>query len=183
MLQSGALLFSICVVCKLRPVFLESGWFFDSANIRRGRFYWSKLRRPYKDVYNVSDLWRASKLMLFTLGVSAWIDESARLDRELKPSLVMRLNGQVISHCWKRKRRQCRIYIGETSHKIWPFNCPGNLMKRSHIRWWNAGLDHNSNRPKWLGAISWWCAKWSSPYSGIVTILHRVDPNVDEKAR
>ncbi|MCW0470217.1 LssY C-terminal domain-containing protein [Vibrio chagasii] len=28
-------------------------------------------------------------------------------------------------------------------------------MKRSHIRWWNAGLDRNSNQTKWLGAISY----------------------------
>ena len=61
------------------------------------------------------------------------------------------------------------------------FQLPGNLMKRSHIRWWNAGLDPNSNRPKWLGAISYDDGLKVTPYSGIVTILHRVDPNVDEE--
>ncbi|MCZ8488304.1 LssY C-terminal domain-containing protein [Vibrio lentus] len=30
----------------------------------------------------------------------------------------------------------------------------GEPDERSHIRWWNAGLDHE-NRPKWLGAISY----------------------------
>lgn len=61
------------------------------------------------------------------------------------------------------------------------FQLPGNLMKRSHIRWWNAGLDSNSNQPKWLGAISYDDGLKVTPYSGIVTILHKTDPNVDEE--
>ena len=61
------------------------------------------------------------------------------------------------------------------------FQLPGNLMKRSHIRWWNAGLDSNSNQPKWLGAISYDDGLKVTPYSGIVTILHKIDPNVDEE--
>ncbi|MFM2628206.1 LssY C-terminal domain-containing protein [Vibrio chagasii] len=61
------------------------------------------------------------------------------------------------------------------------FQLPGNLMKRSHIRWWNAGLDRNSNQTKWLGAISYDDGLKVTPYSGIVTILHKIDPNVDEE--
>ncbi|MBE8605674.1 LssY C-terminal domain-containing protein [Vibrio sp. OPT10] len=61
------------------------------------------------------------------------------------------------------------------------FQLPGNLMKRSHIRWWNAGLDSNSNQLKWLGAISYDDGLKVTPYSGIVTILHKIDPNVDEE--
>ncbi|MCX2758594.1 LssY C-terminal domain-containing protein [Vibrio sp. Sgm 22] len=61
------------------------------------------------------------------------------------------------------------------------FQLPGNLMKRSHIRWWNAGLDSNSNQPKWLGAISYDDGLKVTSYSGIVTILHKIDPNVDEE--
>ena len=61
------------------------------------------------------------------------------------------------------------------------FQLPGNLMKRSHIRWWNAGLDRNSNQTKWLGAISYDDGLKVTPYSGIVTVLHKIDPNVDEE--
>jgi membrane protein DedA with SNARE-associated domain len=59
------------------------------------------------------------------------------------------------------------------------FQLPGNLMKRSHIRWWRAGLDPETQQTKWLGAISYDNGLKLTPYSGIVTILHNIDPNVD----
>jgi hypothetical protein len=59
------------------------------------------------------------------------------------------------------------------------FQLPGNLMKRSHIRWWRAGLDPVTQQMKWLGAISYDNGLKLTPYSGIVTILHNIDPNVD----
>ncbi|OCH58434.1 LssY C-terminal domain-containing protein [Vibrio splendidus] len=61
------------------------------------------------------------------------------------------------------------------------FQLPGNLMKRSHIRWWRAGVDIKTNQPQWLGAISYDDGLKVTPYSGIVTILHNIDPNVDEE--
>ncbi len=61
------------------------------------------------------------------------------------------------------------------------FQLPGDLMKRSHIRWWQAGLDSESQQAIWLGAISYDDGLTLTPYSGIVTVLHRVDPNVDSE--
>ncbi|WP_213865033.1 LssY C-terminal domain-containing protein [Vibrio crassostreae] len=61
------------------------------------------------------------------------------------------------------------------------FQLPGNLMKRSHIRWWRAGVDIKTNQPQWLGAISYDDGLKVTPYSGIVTVLHNIDPNVDEE--
>lgn len=59
------------------------------------------------------------------------------------------------------------------------FQLPGNLLKRSHIRWWQAGVDADSNQKLWLGALSYDDGLQLTPYSGIVTILHSIDPNVD----
>ncbi|WP_425665815.1 LssY C-terminal domain-containing protein [Vibrio tubiashii] len=61
------------------------------------------------------------------------------------------------------------------------FQLPGNLLKRSHIRWWQAGVDSNTNQNLWLGALSYDDGLQITPYSGIVTILHSIDPNVDHE--
>jgi membrane protein DedA with SNARE-associated domain len=59
------------------------------------------------------------------------------------------------------------------------FQLPGNLMKRSHIRWWQAGIDSVNKQKFWVGALSYDDGLQLMPYSGIVTVLHSVDPNVD----
>lgn len=59
------------------------------------------------------------------------------------------------------------------------FQLPGNLMKRSHIRWWQAGRDPETKQKLWLGALSYDDGLQLTPYSGIVTVLHSVDPDVD----
>ena len=62
------------------------------------------------------------------------------------------------------------------------FQLPGYLLKRSHIRWWYAGQKKNEN--VWLGALSYDDGLTITPYRGIVTLLHSVDPDVDkERAR
>ncbi|EEX92503.1 hypothetical protein VIOR3934_15816 [Vibrio orientalis CIP 102891 = ATCC 33934] len=59
------------------------------------------------------------------------------------------------------------------------FQLPGNLMRRSHIRWWQAGIDAVNKQKFWVGALSYDDGLQLTPYSGIVTVLHSVDPNVD----
>lgn len=61
------------------------------------------------------------------------------------------------------------------------FQLPGNLMKRSHIRWWQAGIDAETKQKIWIGAISYDDGLQLTPYSGILTVLHSVDPNVDQE--
>ncbi len=61
------------------------------------------------------------------------------------------------------------------------FQLPGDLMRRSHIRWWQAGVEMESQQPIWLGALSYDDGLQVTPYSGIVTVLHSVDPNVDQE--
>ncbi len=59
------------------------------------------------------------------------------------------------------------------------FQLPGNLLKRSHIRWWKGGVDPQSETLFWVGALSYDNGLQLTPYSGIVTVLHSIDPNVD----
>ncbi|GAK82714.1 Mll0121 protein [Vibrio ponticus] len=59
------------------------------------------------------------------------------------------------------------------------FQLPGDLLRRSHIRWWQAGIDAKSQQKMWVGALSYDDGLQLTPYSGIVTVLHSVDPNVD----
>lgn len=61
------------------------------------------------------------------------------------------------------------------------FQEPGSLLKRSHIRWWQAGHEASSNQSVWVGAISYDDGLKLAHYSGIVTVLHRIDPNVDSE--
>ncbi|MDA0147730.1 LssY C-terminal domain-containing protein [Vibrio sp. LaRot3] len=61
------------------------------------------------------------------------------------------------------------------------FQLPGDLLKRSHIRWWKGGVDSQSKQTIWVGALSYDNGLQVTPYSGIVTILHSIDPNVDQE--
>lgn len=61
------------------------------------------------------------------------------------------------------------------------FQLPGDLIERSHIRWWDAGIDSRTQQSRWLGAISYDDGLKVTPYSGIVTVLHNIDPNVDQE--
>lgn len=60
------------------------------------------------------------------------------------------------------------------------FQLPGNLLKRSHIRWWNAGRN-NGEQQVWLGALSYDDGLTFTPYRGIVTMLHSIDSDVDKE--
>ncbi|MBA5761575.1 LssY C-terminal domain-containing protein [Vibrio sp. 404] len=61
------------------------------------------------------------------------------------------------------------------------FQLPGDLLRRSHIRWWQAGVDAESQQTMWVGALSYDDGLQLTPYAGIVTVLHSVDPNVDHE--
>ena len=53
-----------------------------------------------------------------------------------------------------------------------------NLIQREHIRWWHAGTT-SDNRNIYLGAVSLDNEIEMKPYKGIVTLLHDIDPAVD----
>ncbi|MGF1764404.1 LssY C-terminal domain-containing protein [Aliivibrio kagoshimensis] len=59
------------------------------------------------------------------------------------------------------------------------FQRPGTLSKRNHIRWWKAGIDVHTQQPIWLGAISYDNGFTVVPYSGFVTVLHSIEPEID----
>jgi len=61
------------------------------------------------------------------------------------------------------------------------FQLPGDLMKRNHIRWWYVGLDSETNKKRWVGAVSYDNGLKITPYAGILTILHKIEPNVDQQ--
>ncbi|AXN30685.1 LssY C-terminal domain-containing protein [Vibrio coralliilyticus] len=61
------------------------------------------------------------------------------------------------------------------------FQLPGDLVQRSHIRWWKGGVDPQSHQTIWLGAISYDNGLKFTAYSGIFTVLHSIDPNVDKE--
>ncbi len=54
-----------------------------------------------------------------------------------------------------------------------------SLMRREHIRWWHAGTIANG-RNIYLGAVSLDTDIDIKPYKGIVTLLHDIDPAVDQ---
>lgn len=67
------------------------------------------------------------------------------------------------------------------SPQFMAFQLPGDLMKRNHIRWWFAGIDSKTNQTIWVGAASYDNGLKITPYSGIITVLHKIEPNVDQE--
>lgn len=69
------------------------------------------------------------------------------------------------------------LWNGQPQHLA--FQLPGTLTHRSHIRWWQAGIDSQTQQTVWIGALSYDDGLTLTPYGGIVTLLHSVSPNVD----
>ncbi|GMQ49107.1 LssY C-terminal domain-containing protein [Vibrio sp. 10N] len=69
------------------------------------------------------------------------------------------------------------LWQGQPQHLA--FQLPGTLTHRSHIRWWQAGVDSQTQQTVWVGALSYDDGLTFTPYGGIVTLLHSVSPNVD----
>ncbi|MDG3088057.1 LssY C-terminal domain-containing protein [Vibrio hannami] len=62
------------------------------------------------------------------------------------------------------------------------FQLPGTLSKRNHIRWWSvipqgASIDEKM----WFGAISYDDGLGIALHSGLITLLHTVEANVDKQ--
>ena len=61
------------------------------------------------------------------------------------------------------------------------FQQPGTLSQRNHIRWWPMRLPSKvQQKTVWLGAISFDDGLGVAPHSGIITLLHTIDADVDE---
>ncbi len=117
---------------------------------------------------NVVYLGSSPRVLMLQLG---WIENRtfSRHDIEINDYLaLLRDNTPPVSDLYWRDQPQNLAY-----------QLPGTLNKRSHIRWWYSGIDPVSNQPKWVGAISYDNGFKVTAYAGIVTILHRIDPNVD----
>lgn len=111
------------------------------------------------------------------------------------PRTLMALLGWVENKTFSRDEIEWKDYLQLLNDKTPPvsdlfwndepqqmaFQLPGTLMKRSHVRWWKAGADPVNLQPYWVGAISYDDGLTVTPYSGIVTILHSISPDVDQE--
>ncbi|MGD8112704.1 LssY C-terminal domain-containing protein [Vibrio sp. TRT 17S01] len=111
------------------------------------------------------------------------------------PADLMRSLGWIENKTFSRNEIEWKDYLAllkastpPVSDLFWrgvpqesAYQRPGDLLTRSHIRWWQSGLDSATGERIWLGAVSYDDGLKITPYSGIVTILHSIDPNVDKE--
>jgi len=119
---------------------------------------------------NVMFIGESPKAMMKELG---WIENQtfSRDEIEWKDYLVLlKRNTPPVSDLFWQQRPQDMA-----------FQLPGNLIQRSHIRWWKADSLDKSGSPIWMGAISYDNGLKITPYSGIITVLHSINPNVDKE--
>mgnify|MGYP000310982667 CR=1 FL=1 len=119
---------------------------------------------------NVMFIGESPKAMMKALG---WIENQtfSRDEIEWKDYLVLlKRNTPPVSDLFWQQRPQDMA-----------FQLPGNLIQRSHIRWWKADSLDKSGSPIWMGAISYDNGLKITPYSGIITVLHSINPNVDKE--
>nr|WP_174269563.1 LssY C-terminal domain-containing protein [Vibrio ichthyoenteri] len=112
-----------------------------------------------------------------------------------QPRGFMQQLGWIENRTFSRDEIEFKKYLGLLRAKTPPvsdlfwqglpqemaFQLPGDLMHRSHIRWWQAGLDSATQKPIWVGALSYDNGLQLTPYSGIFTVLHSIDPDVDRE--
>lgn len=111
------------------------------------------------------------------------------------PRVLMENLGWLENHTFSRNEVELMDYVGLLQKQLLPvsdlfldgvpqamaFQQPGDLLTRSHIRWWKVGVEAVSEQGLWLGAISYDNGLKLAHYSGIVTVLHSIDPNVDSE--
>lgn len=111
------------------------------------------------------------------------------------PEAMMNALGWIENQTFSRDNIEWKDYLLLLKHKTPPvsdlfwqqrpqnmaFQLPGNLMQRSHIRWWKTDKWDENGLPIWMGAISYDNGLKLTPYSGIITVLHSINPNVDEE--
>lgn len=71
------------------------------------------------------------------------------------------------------------FWQGQPQH--FAYQKAGTLSNRVHIRWWYAGKDAATMQKVWLGAISYDDGLSITFHSGIPTLLHRIDANIDKQ--
>lgn len=111
------------------------------------------------------------------------------------PDTLMNKMGWIENRTFSRNQFRVKEYLMMLDKRVPPisdlywkgepqwlaYQLPGDLLNRSHVRWWNAGINQEINQPIWLGAISYDSGLKISHYNGIVTVLHTIDPNVDKE--
>lgn len=62
------------------------------------------------------------------------------------------------------------------------FQQPGTLSTRNHIRWWSVqSPEGDSSETRWFGALSYDNGLGVMAYSGLVTLLHTIEADVDKQ--
>ncbi|KJY94326.1 hypothetical protein TW84_01355 [Vibrio neptunius] len=168
----------------------------------------SMLYANYTHFFHMSDDFAvptgpAAKIAPTALNFKAYPGKSSVFDAQAvnvlyfgeSPRQLMSQLGWIENHTFSRHEIDPSIYLDLMNNQTPPvsdlfwnqipqdmaFQLPGDWVQRSHIRWWKGGVDPQSNQPFWLGAISYDDGLTLTAYSGIVTVLHSVDPNVDEE--
>lgn len=61
------------------------------------------------------------------------------------------------------------------------YQIKGDLINRRHIRWWYAGESEKTKEDIWLASISYDDRLKLAHYKGLITVLHGIDPDIDEE--
>ncbi|NRB66439.1 MAG: LssY C-terminal domain-containing protein [Vibrio sp.] len=168
----------------------------------------SMLYANYTHFFHLSDDFAvqtgpAAKIAPTALNFKAYPGKSSVFDAQAinvlyfgeSPRQLMSQLGWIENHTFSRHEIDPSVYLDLMNNQTPPvsdlfwnqtpqdmaFQLPGDWVQRSHIRWWKGGVDPQSNQTFWLGAISYDDGLTLTAYSGIVTVLHSVDPNVDEE--
>ena len=180
---------------KLVPIFLVL-----QLATNYSHFFW--FADDFKDkVSELSDV--PTGLISETVSYKAYAGKSSFFDAQAvnvmfiggSPKPMMKELGWIENQTFSRNEIEWKDYVGLLKRKEPPvsdlfwqqrpqdmaFQLPGNLMQRSHIRWWKADRVDVTGQPIWVGAISYDDGLKVTPYSGIITVLHSINPNVDEE--
>ncbi|MGR5062956.1 LssY C-terminal domain-containing protein [Photobacterium sp. DNB22_13_2] len=63
--------------------------------------------------------------------------------------------------------------------QLMAYQIKGDLINRSHIRWWYAGQSEQTKEDIWLASISYDDRLKLAHYKGLITVLHGIDPDID----
>ncbi|PSW21849.1 hypothetical protein C9I98_00855 [Photobacterium sanctipauli] len=111
------------------------------------------------------------------------------------PSVLMKEQGWVENKTFSNDRLDLSQYLDLMSEALPPisdlywaqqpqllaYQHKGDIVNRRHIRWWYAGKEETSQKEIWVGSVSYDNDLKIAHYKGMITILHAIDPDIDEE--
>ncbi|MGF1701523.1 LssY C-terminal domain-containing protein [Photobacterium makurazakiensis] len=111
------------------------------------------------------------------------------------PSILMAEQGWIENKTFSKDDLNLKQYLALMTDELPPisdlywaqqpqllaYQHKGDIVQRRHIRWWYAGKEQSTSKEIWMGSVSYDNDLKLAHYKGMITVLHAIDPDIDQE--